>query len=59
MADLHKKLMMRREGISGANNATQEGKPGNVLSSLASMIPPPPKKQGVSSEDDSDNGDWE
>lgn len=37
MADLHRKLMMRRKGISGNKAA-----PGSVMDQISAMIPPPP-----------------
>lgn len=66
MADLHKKLAMRRKGISGlkenesqqsnvaAATASKTG-PSNIMDSISSMIPPPPPKQHSDNEDDDDN----
>lgn len=49
MDDLHKKLMMRRKGISGTKKA-----PTNVMDRLSAMIPPPEvvdKKEAEEEED--------
>lgn len=69
MADLHKKLAMRRKGISGLKeNESQQGHaaaatvsktgPGGIMDSISSMIPPPPPKRAPSNHsDDDDNND--
>lgn len=53
MDDLHKKLMMRRKGISGTK------KPANVMDRLSALIPPPElaeAKPSASGEDEEE--DW-
>lgn len=68
MADLHKKLAMRRKGISGAKdnqapagNTTPSVMPSaNLLDSISSMIPPPPKQDTSANTDRSDDdSEWE
>lgn len=61
MADLHRKLAMRRKGIAGPKDAAQEASSsGNVMNKVSAMIPPPPKRAPSSSNSDaSDSGDWE
>lgn len=66
MADLHKKLAMRRKGISGAKeNGSQSTNPAatvasssNLMDSISSMIPPPPKPETNTDRSD-DDSDWE
>lgn len=50
MDDLHKKLMMRRKGISGTKN------PANVMDRLSALIPPP--SSDIKRADDGDEDDW-
>lgn len=66
MADLHRKLAMRRKGISGTKNG-QDGKAtevalttdsGGLLSSISSMIPPPPANV-ESAHPSEDETDWD
>lgn len=69
MADLHKKLAMRRKGISGAKeNGAQSNIPvaasvaapsSNLMDSISSMIPPPPKPEANTDRSDDDDSDWE
>lgn len=70
MADLHKKLAMRRKGISGVKeNESQQSNliataskagPSNIMDSISSMIPAPPPKLDTSTHSDDDNdSDWE
>lgn len=72
MADLHKKLAMRRKGISGlkenesqqSNSAANVSKagPSNIMDSISSMIPPPPPKPASSTHSDADDdndSDWD
>lgn len=68
MADLHKKLAMRRKGISGAkeNDPNASGvasskipQSTNLLDSISSMIPPPPKPDTNTDHSDNDGSDWE
>lgn len=69
MADLHKKLAMRRKGISGAKeNQAQSNIPitastpvtpsSNLMDSISSMIPPPPKPD-TNTDRSEDDSDWE
>lgn len=74
MADLHRKLALRRKGISGvkenesqhvaaASTASKTG-PGSIMDSISSMIPPPPPKPNSSTHSDDDNNndndsDWD
>lgn len=64
MADLHRKLAMRRKGISGTKDG-QDAKPkgmptdsGGLLSSISSMIPPPPANVD-SAHPSEDETDWD
>lgn len=67
MADLHKKLAMRRKGISGAkgndpnagdSESSKIPQSSSLLGSISSMIPAPPKPD--TNTDHSDNeSDWE
>lgn len=68
MADLHKKLAMRRKGISGAkeigsqstNPAATAAAPSSnlIMDSISSMIPPPPKPE-TNTDRSEDDSDWE
>lgn len=67
MADLHKKLAMRRKGISGRKDeenakvqdvpATTDGS--GLLSRMSSMIPPPPSKDDTTPNPSEDETDWD
>lgn len=68
MADLHKKLAMRRKGISGlkeneaqqsnvASASASKAGPSSIMDSISSMIPPPPAKHHSDADDDDDNND--
>lgn len=68
MADLHKKLAMRRKGISGAKELEAQASSStvipsvNFLDSISSMIPPPPKPDtstGNTDRSDNDSDDWD
>lgn len=67
MADLHRKLAMRRKGISGTKNdqnattkeTTSGTDGGGLLSSISSMIPPPPTKELPSTNVSEDETDWD
>lgn len=48
MDDLHKKLMMRRKGISGTKN------PGNVMDRISALIPPPVTQEDKAENDEED-----
>lgn len=52
MDDLHKKLMMRRKGISGAK------KPENVMDRLSALIPPPKAEANRKDGAAEDEEDW-
>lgn len=67
MADLHKKLAMRRKGISGnlvneaqktttATTPTLSGP--SIMGSISSMIPPP-KGDDSNGENSNDEEDWD
>ncbi|KAG4066612.1 hypothetical protein HA402_007248 [Bradysia odoriphaga] len=55
MDDLHKKLALRRKGISGNKEVGQSS---NVMDGISAMIPPPPPKQSDSSSESESNDDW-
>ncbi|KAJ6633415.1 WAS protein family like 2 [Pseudolycoriella hygida] len=55
MDDLHKKLALRRKGISGNKDL---GQGSNVMEGISAMIPPPPPKQSDSSSESESNDDW-
>lgn len=68
MADLHKKLAMRRKGISGAKENEAQASSStvipsaNLLDSISSMIPPPPMvppSTGNTDRSDNDSDDWD
>lgn len=59
MSDLREKLLMRRQGISGANQGAEQTDAKGMLGQLSKLIPPPNKTQIKSSDDDSDTTDWE
>lgn len=59
MADLHKKLAMRRQGISG-NNKQNDGSLEGVIYRMAStMIPPSHESESEADVDDDTEGDWD
>lgn len=55
MDDLHKKLALRRKGISGNKDLAQGM---NVMDGISAMIPPPPPKQSDSTSESESNDDW-
>lgn len=66
MADLHKKLAMRRKGISGTKeNQDMKSKDpiaahdNNLLSSISSMIPAPPSSNRKTDEHSDNDSEWE
>lgn len=67
MADLHKKLAMRRKGISGRKddeNTKAQDTPtaadgGGLLNRMSSMIPPPPSKEDTTPNPSEDETDWD
>lgn len=67
MDDLHRRLALRRKGISGSkrdsdgdvsagnsNNVAPPPPPGGVMNRIASMIPPPPRDTSSGTSDDED-----
>lgn len=59
MADLHKKLAMRRQGISG-NNKENDSSLGGVIFRMAStMLPPNLESESEPDGDDDTEGDWD
>lgn len=59
MADLHKKLAMRRQGISG-NNKQNDGSLEGVIYRMAStMLPPSLESESEPDADDDTEGDWD
>lgn len=59
MADLHKKLAMRRQGISG-NNKQNDGSLEGVIYRMAStMLPPSLESESEPDVDDDTEGDWD
>lgn len=59
MADLHKKLAMRRQGISG-NNKQNDSSLGGVIFRMAStMLPPSHDSESEPDRDDDTEGDWD
>lgn len=67
MADLHKKLALRRKGISGTkqddtkivSDTSRGNSQGfNLVESISSMIPVPLNSNNESNESD-DNSDWD
>lgn len=66
MADLHKKLAMRRKGISGTKKDNEQkgnapalslGQP-TLADSISSMIPAPPTTTKNDDSDQNDDDDW-
>ncbi|XP_025409563.1 WASH complex subunit 1 [Sipha flava] len=57
MADLHKKLAMRRKGISGNNKQNDSGLEG-VFHRMASIMLPPNESESEADVED-DTGDWD
>lgn len=67
MADLHKKLALRRKGISGTKqddskivSDTSRGNAQgfNLIESISSMIPVPMNSTKESNESEEDDSDW-
>lgn len=58
MADLHKKLAMRRKGISGSNKQNDSGLEGVFYRMASTMLPPNESESEADVEDDTE-GDWD
>lgn len=58
MADLHKKLAMRRKGISGSNKQNDSGLEG-VFHRMASTMLPPNESESETDVEDDTEGDWD
>lgn len=58
MADLHKKLAMRRKGISGNNKQNDGGLEGVFYRMASTMLPPNESESEADVEDDTE-GDWD
>lgn len=60
MADLHKKLAMRRQGISGNNKQNDGGLEGVIYRMAATMLPPDPESESEPERNDDDTeNDWD
>lgn len=59
MADLHKKLAMRRQGISGSNKQNDSGLEGVIYRMASTMLPPNPESESEIDGDDDTEGDWD
>ncbi|KAL5240940.1 hypothetical protein ACI65C_008350 [Semiaphis heraclei] len=59
MADLHKKLAMRRQGISGNNKQNDSGLEGVIYRMASTMLPPNLESESEADGDDDTEGDWD
>lgn len=59
MADLHKKLAMRRQGISGNNKQNDSGLEGVIYRMASTMLPPNPESESEADVDDDTENDWD
>lgn len=60
MADLHKKLAMRRQGISGNNKHNNDGLGGVIYRMASTMLPPDPESESETDRNDDDTeNDWD
>lgn len=59
MADLHKKLAMRRQGISGNNKQNDSSLEGVIYRMASSMLPPNLESESEADGDDDTEGDWD
>lgn len=59
MADLHKKLFMRRKGISGVKKPEENTiDPNSALGRISAMIPSPEKTNVESTSNDEEDWEW-
>lgn len=59
MADLHKKLAMRRQGISGNNKQNDSSLEGVIYRMASTMLPPDPESDSEPDKDDDTENDWD
>ncbi|XP_050526172.1 WASH complex subunit 1 [Daktulosphaira vitifoliae] len=59
MADLHKKLAMRRQGISGSNKQNDSGLEGVIYRMATKMLPPDSESENDIDENNETDGDWD
>uniref|UniRef100_A0A2S2PUJ6 WH2 domain-containing protein n=1 Tax=Schizaphis graminum TaxID=13262 RepID=A0A2S2PUJ6_SCHGA len=59
MADLHKKLAMRRQGISGNNKQNDSSLEGVIYRMASTMLPPNLESESEADGDDDTEGDWD
>jgi len=59
MADLHKKLAMRRQGISGNNKQNDSSLEGVIYRMASTMLPPNIESESEADGDDDTEGDWD
>lgn len=59
MADLHKKLAMRRQGISGNNKQNDSGLEGVIYRMASTMLPPNLESESEADVDDDTENDWD
>ncbi|XP_050427628.1 WASH complex subunit 1 [Adelges cooleyi] len=59
MADLHKKLAMRRQGISGTNKQNDSGLEGVIYRMASKMLPLDPESESEVDESNDTEGDWD
>lgn len=59
MADLHKKLAMRRQGISGNNKQNDSGLGGVIYRMATTMLPPDSQSDSEPDKDDDTENDWD
>ncbi|XP_060852406.1 LOW QUALITY PROTEIN: WAS protein family homolog 2 [Rhopalosiphum padi] len=59
MADLHKKLAMRRQGISGNNKQNDSSLEGVIYRMASTMLPPNLESESEADGDNDTEGDWD
>lgn len=59
MADLHRKLAMRRQGISGNNKQNDGGLEGVIYRMASTMLPPSQESESEPDGDDDTENDWD
>lgn len=59
MADLHKKLAMRRQGISGNNQQNDSSMGGLIYRIASTMLPPNLESESEADGDEDTEGDWD